>query len=197
MCEGMREVLGSIDEIVWLVNSQRDTLNDFITYICKHAQFFLQSTPIRCRFDVEQTLPALTLNLSIRRNLLLVVKEAINNLAKHSDATEAYLRIRCANENLVVVVEDNGKGFDMTQADVGRNGLSNMAQRMTAMGGCCLIESRPDSGCRLEFSLPVRQIQPRWPWHRLRFQFPWKRQEAMAKSANSNEHGNLIHERQL
>ncbi len=170
-CEGMREVLGSIDEIVWLVNSQRDTLSEFAGYICKYAQTFLAPAAIRCRFDVDSGLLVSTLHLSVRRNLLLAVKEALNNVAKHSKATEAFLRIRCANHSLILVVEDNGDGFDASKTDAMRNGLPNMARRLKALGGFCLIDSKPGRGCRVEFRLPLKQIQPR-----LRLWFPWPRQ---------------------
>src|ERR1019366_10115638 len=82
-----------MDEVVWAVNARRDTSRDFANYVCKYAQVFLNSTPIRCRLDVEPDLPATVFDLPLRRNLFLAVKEALNNAAKHSEATELFLRI--------------------------------------------------------------------------------------------------------
>ena len=174
LCEKARSLSHTMDEVVWAVNSRRDTLRDFATYMCKYAQSFLESSPIRCRLDVEQDIPAVAFDLPVRRNLFLAVKEAINNAAKHSEATELYLRIHRQGEGLKVVVEDNGKGFDPTLADPERNGLGNMAERMAEVGGSCRIWGEPGGGCRVEFELPALrgQREPHWlrwgPWRPFR-----------------------------
>lgn len=155
ICEKARDLSHAMDEVVWAVNSRRDTVRDFVTYVCKYAQFFLGSTPIRCRLDVESEIPATPFDLPVRRNLFLAVKEALNNVAKHSAASEVFLRIYRHNQKLTVVVEDNGQGFDPARADAARNGMSNMAQRMDEIGGICTVASQPGSGCRVEFTAPL------------------------------------------
>jgi two-component sensor histidine kinase len=155
LCEKARAVSGAMDELVWMVNSRRDTLRDFATFACKHAQRFLEATPIRCRLDVEPDLPDVALGLPLRRNLLLGVKEALNNAAKYSGATELFLRIHRRGPSLQVVVEDNGTGFDLESVDTTRNGLTNMTDRMKEVGGRCLIASSKGAGCRVEFQVPL------------------------------------------
>jgi nitrate/nitrite-specific signal transduction histidine kinase len=146
-----------MDEVVWAVNSRRDTVRDFISYVCKYAQLFLSSTPIRCRLDVETEIPAAAFDLPVRRNLFLAVKEALNNAAKHSGANELFLRIHRRNRELCVTVEDNGNGFDITGASWERNGMTNMAQRMSEVSGQCQVASAPGSGCRVEFTVPLHR----------------------------------------
>ena len=173
ICERARGLSHALDEVVWAVNSRRDTLQDFVNYVCKHAQFFLKSTPIRCRLDVEAEIPPVTFDLPVRRNLFLAVKEALNNAAKHSAAGELHLRIRRHELKLSVVVEDNGKGFDTAAPEGDRNGLANMFQRMGEIGGQCRVDSAPGQGCRIEFTVPLRASQPsRW--------FPWRRRQPSA-----------------
>lgn len=155
ICDKARDLSHALDEVVWAVNSQRDTLRDFATYVCKYAQFFLNSTPIRCRLDVEPALPAELFALPVRRNLLLAVKEALNNAAKHSGASEVFVRIYRLNRKLSVVVEDNGRGFQPDQTDASRNGMANMTQRMNEIGGQLRLASQPGSGCRVEFIAPL------------------------------------------
>jgi signal transduction histidine kinase len=164
ICEQARELGCAMDEVVWAVSSRRDTLRDFAAFVCKYAQLFLQNTPIRCRFDVESELPPTPFDLAIRRNLLLAVKEAINNAAKHSGASELFLRIHRRGGGVYVAVEDNGAGFDVSQADWMRNGLTNMAQRMDEVGGKFTVNSAPGFGCRIEFNLPLTHARqrPRW-----------------------------------
>lgn len=161
LCEKARAVSGAMDEVVWMVNSKRDTLRDFANYACRYAQRFLEPTSIRCRLDVDPNLPEVVFELPIRRSLLLGVKEALNNAAKYSDASELILSIQCRGQTLFVLVEDNGSGFDPEFADPARNGLSNMKERMREVGGKCLINSKPNAGCKVEFQVPIPRFSGR------------------------------------
>jgi hypothetical protein len=161
ICEGLRGVLGAMDEVLWAVNPRHDTLANFIAYICDYAQTFLQNTKIQCLLEVEPDIPPLNFDLPLRRSLLLVVKEALNNAAKHSNASRLTLKIYRDSQKLVVVVEDNGCGFDLNQARQNRNGLTNFFQRMSEAGGECQIVTRPGEGCRVEFSIPLTRRSTR------------------------------------
>ena len=162
ICDQARELAHAMDEVVWAVNSRRDTVRDFTSYVCKYAQLFLSATTIRCRLDVEPEVPASAFDLHVRRNLFLAVKEALNNAAKYSQAGEVYLRIFRQDHRLAVVVEDDGAGFDPTQTGGDRNGLSNMAQRMQEIGGSFELFSQPGAGCRVVFSVPLPKARLGW-----------------------------------
>lgn len=161
LCEKARAASSAMDEVVWMVNSKRDTLRDFVNFACKHAQRFLSSSPIRCRLDVDAILPDAVLELPVRRSLLLAVKEALNNAAKHSGASEVFLRIHVKGGSLKVAVEDDGSGFEIESADPLRNGLTNMREGMKDIGGRCRITSSPGKGCRVEFEVPLPKAPAR------------------------------------
>jgi signal transduction histidine kinase len=166
LCERARDASQALDEVIWAVNSKRDTLRDFSTYLCKYAQNFLASTPIRCRLDVQPDMPASSFDLPVRRGLFLAVKEALHNAAKHSAASELFLRIHREADRVVVVVEDNGQGFDPASLGGERNGLANLKQRLTELGGECLLASEAGLGCRVELRMPLahpaRANSARW-----------------------------------
>ncbi len=168
LSEKARTVSRSLEEVLWAVNSKRDTLRDFTSYLCKYAQGFLGSTTIRCRLDVQMDMPSTAFDLPVRRSLFLAVKEALNNAAKYSGATELFLRIQRERDQVIVIVEDNGRGFDVTETTEG-NGLNNMQQRLAEMGGACQIFSAPDAGCRVEFKMPLAHPIRRDPWWRRLF----------------------------
>jgi signal transduction histidine kinase len=158
MCENGRSLLSSLNQTIWVINSRRDTLQDLVSYVCRHADGFFQQTPIRCRFDVEENLPSLPCDMGVRRNLFLAVKEALNNVLRHSGASEVHVRIHCANEALVVGIEDDGRGFDPARTDTQRNGLANMRSRAGEAGGSCETVSSPGGGCRVTFRVPLSRL---------------------------------------
>jgi signal transduction histidine kinase len=166
ICHDARDVLSVFDEILWAVNPKRDGLHDFITYVCNYAEKFLQFTSIQCFLDVASDLPASGLNLPLRRGLLMVTKEALNNVVKHSEARELKLQIHCERGRLILTLEDDGKGFDPVKVDKQRNGLHNMAQRMAELGGTFLIVSMPGKGCKIQISAPLKQSRWRF-WGRI------------------------------
>jgi two-component sensor histidine kinase len=171
ICDNARNVLGAIDEVVWVVNSQRDTLIEFVIYVCKYAEAFLRSASVRGRFDIQRELPDISLDMPFRRNLLLTIKEALSNAVKHSGANEVAVCIRLQGKALIAIVEDNGRGFDMGHIDPARHGLSNMRARMNDLGGCCRVQSLPGAGCRIEFEIPLPSTRLH-PWHRFRRESP-------------------------
>jgi signal transduction histidine kinase len=166
ICDRVREVAVAMNEVVWAVNSRRDTVSDFVNYVCKYAQLFFSATSIRCRLDVEPVdIPHLPFDLPVRRNLFLAVKEALHNAAKHSQASELFLRIHWFGTRLIVSVEDDGRGFDPESAASERNGMSNMRQRMADIGGTFSVSSQPGAGCLVVFNITLAEERRHWFQH--------------------------------
>jgi len=160
-----REVLSSIDEILWALNPRLDTLRDFANYICDYAHKFLGPAGIECVFEVDPKMQLTAADLPLRRSLLMAIKETLRNSVKHSGATELRLKIERQRQILFVVVEDNGSGFDPAAIPPGRNGLGNLSRRMHELGGSCHIFSQPGKGCRTEFRVPLKRPR-RFSWFR-------------------------------
>lgn len=160
-----RDLTRAMDEIVWAVNPVHDTLESLIDYLARTAQSLLHQTGIRCRLDVPVNIPSHVVHAEVRHNLFLAFKEAINNVIKHSEATELNFSFRVDADRYAVLVQDDGKGFDPAileeapdLADEARlssgNGLWNMKQRMAQIGGQCRMESKPGRGTSVEFAIP-------------------------------------------
>jgi len=163
ICDEARGVLSSIDEILWALNPRRDTLQDFADYVCDYTQKFLAPTSIACVFEVDtDTLDAVA-DLPLRRSLLMAIKETLNNAVKYSEATELHLHIGRQRHDLVMVVADNGKGFDPSKIRPGGHGVGNMSKRMQELGGNCRLTSQIGKGCRIEFRIPLRQRKNIFP----------------------------------
>ncbi len=154
-----REVFRAMDEIVWAVNPKHDTLSSLVGYLSKYAQDFLRPAGIRCRFDLPASVPPYPLTTEVRHNLFLTVKEALNNIAKHAAASEVWLRLSLDTTRCRLTLEDNGRGFPPGSTRPGGNGLSNMKERLAAIGGEFNLDSRPGSGTKLELIVPLKPDQ--------------------------------------
>ncbi len=127
-------MVDAMNEIVWALNVQNDTLSSLVAFIRKYARDFLQNTPITLVFE-ENVNQDFTLQGNVRRSIYLVVKEAINNVVKHADAQKVILYIQVENNKLIIMIEDDGKGINEEEESVLGNGLRNMKQRMEDIGG--------------------------------------------------------------
>jgi signal transduction histidine kinase/ligand-binding sensor domain-containing protein len=151
----LRRVVESVDEIVWAANPRNDTLADLVDYICLFAVQFLEAASIRCRIDSPPSLPDVPLSPEARHNLFLVAKEALNNVVRHARAREVRLRVTVTGNSLRLDISDDGRGFNGDHRDNGGcDGLRNMRQRMTEIGGAFRLDSKPQAGTRISAVYP-------------------------------------------
>jgi signal transduction histidine kinase len=156
-------LLNGMNDTVWMINSQRDNTRDLASYIIRYAEDFFRQTAVRCRFDGEATFSAAHCDIRMRRNLFLAVKECFNNILKHSGASEVIVKITREKSEIVVVVSDNGRGFDLKNLTKSQgNGLANMKQRVASAGGRFDIRTSPGGGCVVEFRAPVSPQSRLW-----------------------------------
>ena len=153
-----RKLTRAMDEIVWAVDPQHDTVAGLMDYISAYAEDYLRVAGLRCRMDLPVDLPATRVDAEVRYNLFLALKEALNNIVKHAKATEVWLRLQLAPATLTLVVEDNGQGIGAGEAAEDDRlshgaGLGNLEKRLAAVGGRCQIHSQAGQGTRVEMTV--------------------------------------------
>ncbi len=173
----VRGLAGQMREVVWSLSPQCDTLESFCTYACDYVDNFLRTAGLRCRLDIPERLPDRTLSAETRHHLLLVVKEALNNVARHAAASEVHLRLRTSENSLLLTIADNGRGFHSKPVSLpGRDcdvpevrdhsaagnlhsgrGLENMHRRVASLGGSFTLQSEPGLGTHLTIHVPLRR----------------------------------------
>ncbi len=165
-----RELTRALDEIVWAVSPQHDTLDSLVTYLGKFAQDFLSVAGIRCRLDVPIALPAWPLTAEIRHNLFLAFKEALHNVLKHASATEVRISLTLAESGFCLLVDDNGKGFQPGRNGGAAanppingnlrfstgNGLANMKKRLEEINSVFDLKSAPGEGTNVKFVVSIK-----------------------------------------
>lgn len=158
-CSAMvRGVAQSVDEIVWAINPRNDKLRYMVDYISQFAVEFLQAADVSCVVDLPDAIPHQTVTPEVRHNMLLVVKEALNNITRHARATQVSVRISTSETQVSITIEDNGCGFEHVPDNASCDGLRNMRQRIEEIGGQFHLTSRPGTGTCVgfTFSWPAR-----------------------------------------
>jgi signal transduction histidine kinase len=159
-----RATVQAMDEVVWAVNPENDSLDGLIGYLNQYATQLFESTKVRCRLEMPQMSPRLTLPAEVRHDLFLAVKEALHNVLKHAGASEVHVRVTEAQGRVEIAVEDDGCGFDFS-ANNGKgngsaarpgHGLANMRKRMEEIGGEMKIAAAAGKGTKLRFSVNVK-----------------------------------------
>jgi len=126
--EDSQHVSESMREIVWSINPKIDTLGESLPRMLHYASELLEAEDMVVHAEISPGIEDLKLTMEQRRDLYLIFKETVNNLARHSKATEVNIRFGLANKMLTMVVSDNGTGFDTT-APLINNGIKNMRER--------------------------------------------------------------------
>jgi len=85
--------------------------------------------------------------------LFRIIQEQINNIIRHSHASEINIRLQSDAESVILTIEDNGTGFDPVKARKGM-GLNNIASRAALLGGKADIIAAPGQGCKITIELP-------------------------------------------
>ena len=144
-----RSAVQSLDETVWMVNPQKDTLPHLIAYLATYAEQFFQPTAINCRQEICRNPPVSALPGNLRRDIFFLVKEALNNVLKHSEAKEVWIRIAVRGPVMRIVIQDDGRGFLLSETKSHRHGLENLRQRAAAAGIGLRLRSAQGQGTRL------------------------------------------------
>jgi ligand-binding sensor domain-containing protein/signal transduction histidine kinase len=149
-----RESVGSMSDIVWAINPKRETLLDLTRRMRQHADEIFRLRGIGLRFEAGGKRDDLRLGIDVRRDLLLIFKEVVNNAARHSGCSQVDIDFHVEGTRLVLVVADNGRGFDSTQESQGE-GLPSMKRRAQKLKGSLEITSRIGAGTRVTVSVPT------------------------------------------
>ena len=150
-----RESVGAMSDIVWAINPRREGLLDLTRRMRQHASelFTLRGTALR--FDAPAGAETQRLGIDVRRDVLLIFKEAVNNAARHSGCSAVDITVRLERDRLVLSIIDDGVGFDPTQ-DADGQGLASMRRRASRINAVLRIERAAPSGTAVVLSVPIR-----------------------------------------
>lgn len=151
--ETSRSVIDALGDAIWSIDPRRDDLQSLGDRLRHFAADLLEARGIAFHLELPPQAPAIDVPPEPRRQLFLLLKEAITNAARHSRATAVSAVFRLSGRSLDVSISDDGAGFDPAarppDPEGGGRGLVNMKARALALGGRLEVETAPGRGTRL------------------------------------------------
>jgi signal transduction histidine kinase len=158
--ETSRSVIDALGDAIWSIDPRRDDLQSLGDRLRHFATDLLEARGMTFRLELPPEAPAIDVPPEPRRQLFLLLKEAVTNAARHSRATSVLAVFRLSGRTLDVAIADDGAGFDPavrpSDPDEEGRGLRNMQARALALGGRLEVETSPGQGTRLVIrGLPI------------------------------------------
>lgn len=149
--ETSNDLINKMNEIIWALNPSNDTLDNLIAYLRQYAYDFCELHNLPLQIESSPQSQLIPIKAAVRRNLFLVLKEALRNVLRHARAHQVKVHIvnDATSRSLLLLIEDDGNGIDRSKPKHG-NGLVNMQKRIAEIGGTISIDSPGTKGTRIQ-----------------------------------------------
>ncbi len=151
-----KQLMENMGDIIWSMNLTDAKSISLETKLKDYSVELLSENDIKFTCNIDDCVEPLLKKITAKRNILLLIKEAMNNIAKYSHATNAVLSIDCIDKQLILKMTDNGIGFDPENKRIG-NGISNMKKRVEELKGVFTISSGA-SGTVINAAIPIKEV---------------------------------------
>lgn len=159
IASGIRTVMENMNDVIWAVNVQKKDAKLFSSRLKDFNMDLFDAKNIECMYTIDNDLERKITRMLVRKNLLLITKEAINNIVKHSQATKVNISLKKDGERLLLEIEDNGIGFVADKKTMGGHGLHSLEVRTKQLGGEIFVRDRPNNhGVLIQTYIPLANI---------------------------------------
>ncbi len=150
--ENATEMMDRLEVISWATNPQYDNLKSLMEAMLKFARPVTHASNILLIFENKNVDESLPVPGDFRQHILLIFKEAINNIIKYAEASECRVNLFINHQKFILEINDNGKGLDGRVKGSGQ-GLKNMYKRAEEMNGKLQMETEKNQGTIIRLSL--------------------------------------------
>ena len=151
--EGQSQQLAEkIGDFIWSMKPQKDEFMTLSSRIKTYTNEILGATAINHQLKIDSNIDHAIVDFSLRKNLLLIVKEALNNAAKYSKASNVFVEMKIENNQITLQISDDGVG--LPEQNKQGNGLKNMRTRTEEMKGIFAIETGFKKGVKISVVIP-------------------------------------------
>lgn len=152
-----KALMGRMGDIIWSMRAGDEEKFTLEARLKNYCNELLSPKNIESHVAIDNKLAATISNPGVKKNILLIAKEAINNIAKYSDATVANIVFEKQEAGVALIISDNGNGFGREGSRQG-NGLHNMEARCKALQGNFSIQTAPRAGTVVTCLFPIATI---------------------------------------
>jgi len=146
------EIVEKLDDLVWSVNPNQDTLELLLERVENFALEMCHAKNIQLKINIAEQINGINFLTEHRHNIYLFLKEAINNAVKYSGAAIIEISIRQLNDMLMFLISDDGKGFEHDTVKKG-NGLKNMQKRAAEIGAEFVLQTIIEKGTKVSLNI--------------------------------------------
>ena len=143
------ETVNKLGEIIWTVNPKNDSLESLLSYMRNHISKFLADTPFHYSIHFPEKGTDIPINPELKRNIFLVMKEALNNAVKYSRAENIEVSFKIEASSFLFSISDDGKGIEENVVQGSGNGMGNMRKRTESVHAELNIISSPGKGTQI------------------------------------------------
>ncbi len=155
--ETARQLISNMRDLIWVLQPDNNQIQELLIRIREYASDYLDDFCEDVTFDFPAQVDHINIIKEANHDILMIVKECLNNIVKHSKATQVLLSIKMMNQSLTITIQDNGIGMDVTKPKNG-NGLRNLVARIQALGGKQEVKSTVNIGTTFIFDIPLHAI---------------------------------------
>jgi signal transduction histidine kinase len=143
-----------MDDIVWSISPRNDSLENLLIRVRHFATTLFEAKGIDYTIDIQKNIGEVRMPMDYRQHIYLILKEAINNLVKYAQASQAFIEVRFDEQHLQLSVCDNGQGFEVSGQRDG-NGLPGMRRRAELMNSRVEVKSAPGAGTAIRLKVDI------------------------------------------
>jgi signal transduction histidine kinase len=155
----LKVVIENMGDTIWAINPDNNSQKSISSQIKNFYFDLMDEHNIECSYHIDKNLEAQITNISARKNLLLIAKEAVNNILKHAQATKIEMTLKEQSNQMLLEIHDNGLGIKDREEHHMGNGLRNMKFRAEKMNGELTIKSAPGMGTTISCLVPYTNIR--------------------------------------
>lgn len=142
-----------IGDIIWSMKPGKDEFMSLSTRIKNFCNEIIGTTNINYTLDIDKKIDSEIQDITFRKNILLLCKEAVNNAVKYSQASHIQVILALKESKLHVLISDDGIGFDVSV--ISGNGVTNIKNRVAELNGKCVFQSEKNKGTSLIIEIPI------------------------------------------
>lgn len=150
----VKELMTRTEDIIWSMKIREGQIETIAKRVNEYAGDLFAVQSIKYQISIDQEIESIIQKPADRRNILMIIKEAMNNCRKYSEAKLVTIRMIMVHKEIILTIDDNGKGFDQHFVNYG-DGIHNIENRCVALSGYAKIHSQLGKGTNIECRFPI------------------------------------------